>query len=1220
MNWFKLITVRPSTLSFVVDNLVKNSYYYFRVCAENAIGQSKPLESEQPIEARPAFSVPDRPNGPLVISHIQQNGCTISWAPPYSDGGSRVKSYIIEAREARRANWYQIDVIDASENSFKINDLIENNSYYFRVSAKNSIGQGEALESDTPVVIKRPAGCPDSPFPLLVTDVQSDSCTLEWKAPAWTGGEDLKGYKIEMRLGDGKDWRVVKDLIEPNLKTYTVQNLDEGNEYYFRISSFNSIGASKPLELNRPVIPKKQVSVPAPPSGPITPLTVNKNSISIQWGPPKHDGGAPLTRYVIYARELTKQNWSRVGIVDPETFSYQIENLTENNEYHFRIVAENSVGASDHLQTQEPIKAKSPYDVPSKPTGPLSVTKLTDSSATVSWNRPQSDGGSAITGYLIKRRDIKRPVWVKCGRVSADTYSINIRDLVEGSEYVVQVFAENSEGLSEALELDEPVRPKRKVDVPQPPASFECIGVDSDQATLQWEPVLKDGGLPVKSYTIEVCEKGKLAKGETRSWKVLKENIPLINTSYIVNDLDEGHEYLFRISAVNEKGMGEPKSIEKPVVPRQKVQPPSSPTGPLKVVSQEDGEVTISWNGSQNNGGSELTNYIIEVRDALKSGWTQVASVNPFTNQYKITGLNENSEYYIRVKAQNEANLTSQPLELESSLLVKSQYSAPSAPKDLKLVSVGKDRVTLEFKPSENDGGLGVRSYIIEKRDSNRVTWIKAGKVKPKLDDDHNEHYKCEIDELMPGSSYYFRVVAENSRGRSDSTCQLDQLVKLEKEIEVPSKPLELNVLRQKKPNTVLLTWQSPLYDGNDKINQYIIEKWDSKSKDWSIITTCDGHETSYLVNNLKEDAVYKFRVRAANKQGESAPSLETIDIKVQKNVSNPDQPQGPLTYTISEDQTRINLKWNPPSSDGGAKVKRYIIEKKIISNVGGISTNEWFKIGFTSPDETSYSISDYFVEDTTFSFRVVCENEDGYKSQPLELKTPIKIEKKIQIPDKPSYLRCKEKTSNSVTLVWKNFTLNSNSQPEKYFIEKRDKQSMEWSRCGHTKHETLTCEDLTPNASYYFRVIAANSAGESEPAELSELVSLDLTDELPSAPIALDVESVTQNSATLVWISPKNSGTKPIQGYKIYLMAIGFNKNWVEIGHMQKSKKLSHVASDLDHNYEYRFKVCAYSELGMGKFAETELVHLKKPIGKIFNFKKSYVIRPSISLNILIF
>jgi hypothetical protein len=35
---------------------VRNSYYFFRITAENIIGQSEPLENEQAIQAKPAYS------------------------------------------------------------------------------------------------------------------------------------------------------------------------------------------------------------------------------------------------------------------------------------------------------------------------------------------------------------------------------------------------------------------------------------------------------------------------------------------------------------------------------------------------------------------------------------------------------------------------------------------------------------------------------------------------------------------------------------------------------------------------------------------------------------------------------------------------------------------------------------------------------------------------------------------------------------------------------------------------------------------------------------------------------------------------------------------------------------------------------------------------------------------------------------------------------------
>jgi len=56
LEWFRAGYVRPNVKFFSVDNLTKNSYYFFRVSAENNIGLSEPLASEQALHARPTFS------------------------------------------------------------------------------------------------------------------------------------------------------------------------------------------------------------------------------------------------------------------------------------------------------------------------------------------------------------------------------------------------------------------------------------------------------------------------------------------------------------------------------------------------------------------------------------------------------------------------------------------------------------------------------------------------------------------------------------------------------------------------------------------------------------------------------------------------------------------------------------------------------------------------------------------------------------------------------------------------------------------------------------------------------------------------------------------------------------------------------------------------------------------------------------------------------------
>ena len=258
----------------------------------------------------------------------------------------------------------------------------------------------------------------------------------------------------------------------------------------------------------------------------------------------------------------------------------------------------------------------------------------------------------------------------------------------------------------------------------------------------------------------------------------------------------------------------------------------------------------------------------------------------------------------------------------------------------------------------------------------------------------------------------------------------------------------------------------------------------------------------------------------------------------------------------------------------------------------------DWFKIGFTGPEDTSFKMAEYFIEESTFSFRVLAENEAG-KSLPLELHEPIVIRRKKRTPEPVCYLRMVEKSSDSVTLRWKSFS-SAYQTAEKFIVEKRDKSSLDWNKVGQTKSETFTVDDLTPNACYLFRVTAVNDAGSSEPVEVTDWVSLDISSEVPSKPISISIDEVTQTSVTLSWISPKNSGAKPITGYKIYKMAVNINTHWQEVDHIGRAKKLSYTIIDLDHNYEYRFRICAVSDVGVGKPNETEKIQLKKPISNL--------------------
>lgn len=102
---------------------------------------------------------------------------------------------------------------------------------------------------------------------------------------------------------------------------------------------------------------------------------------------------------------------------------------------------------------------------------------------------------------------------------------------------------------NESLFEDEPGKPGR----PEPK------DWDKDFVELAWRPPVSDGGAPIEKYIIQMHDKAG------RGW-VDAATVPGDKTSGRVDNVDEGHEYEFRIVAVNKAGPSEPSDPSKPVI------------------------------------------------------------------------------------------------------------------------------------------------------------------------------------------------------------------------------------------------------------------------------------------------------------------------------------------------------------------------------------------------------------------------------------------------------------------------------------------------------------------------------------------------------------------------------------------------------------------------------------------------------------------------------
>lgn len=193
--------------------------------------------------------IKDKPSAPRGPASVEWKDTTmvLTWNASESDGGDPIIGYVVERREVGKKTWKQ--VATANNTSLEIKGLKKNSSFNFRISAKNNVGNSQPLILEETVttkaeVKKEAKGLPGSPT-VQVTAITSKSVTLNWSPPINTGGVELTGYIIEKRLSTTHKWEKAA-TVDPSVTQFTIENLKEKCEYYFRVSAENEVGAGEP--------------------------------------------------------------------------------------------------------------------------------------------------------------------------------------------------------------------------------------------------------------------------------------------------------------------------------------------------------------------------------------------------------------------------------------------------------------------------------------------------------------------------------------------------------------------------------------------------------------------------------------------------------------------------------------------------------------------------------------------------------------------------------------------------------------------------------------------------------------------------------------------------------------------------------------------------------------------------------------------------------------
>ena len=100
---------------------------------------------------------PQAPEAPAV-SDVLKDSAMVTWQPPADDGGTPVIGYHVERLSGFSPRWLQVTKDLTPQASFQLKELVEDNTYQFRVIAVNKVGPSPPSEPSPQITAKDPWG------------------------------------------------------------------------------------------------------------------------------------------------------------------------------------------------------------------------------------------------------------------------------------------------------------------------------------------------------------------------------------------------------------------------------------------------------------------------------------------------------------------------------------------------------------------------------------------------------------------------------------------------------------------------------------------------------------------------------------------------------------------------------------------------------------------------------------------------------------------------------------------------------------------------------------------------------------------------------------------------------------------------------------------------------------------------------------------------------
>ncbi|XP_054473183.1 immunoglobulin-like and fibronectin type III domain-containing protein 1 [Anoplopoma fimbria] len=396
---------------------------------------------------------------------------------------------------------------------------------------------------------------------------------------------------------------------------------------------------------------------------------------------------------------------------------------------------------------------------------------------------------------------------------------------------------------------------------------------------------------------------------------------------------------------------------------------PGPPDGPVDLVETTSSLIEIKWNPPKDDGGSAVTNYIIERQQDGQALWMKLGDVSADKTSFRDRNVTHGKKYNYRIYAENPEGL-SDSLETADSIMagVMILSGPPGAPT---VVSASKTCIKLTWTPPEDDRGVPIIGYQLEKRKKDTNQWIALNALNEPIED-----VSYAVKEVTEGAEYEFRVSAINESGSGDLSPPSEMVCAKNPNMRPCFKnPEDFIVVRAGNSVRVKICYEA------EPPPQITWLKDDEPISPWTNVINTDGMSQLVIPSSKRSDSAI-YTIKAKNSVGEASFDIE---------VRVTDEPKTPGPVALEQTvHGKVLVSW-APSPDQELDDRLYYVVSQRDSN-----TRVWKNVAdrlFTN----AHTVNN-ILPGMEYHFRIYAKNDMGL-SDPSQSPTWGANSNRVPIP-----------------------------------------------------------------------------------------------------------------------------------------------------------------------------------------------------------------------------